>query len=360
MMKILDQYILRKFLGTFIYSIALISIVIIVFDISEKMEDFIDKHAPLKAIVFTYYCNFVPYIVNLFSPLFTFISVVFFTSRMAARSEVVAILSGGISFKRFLYPYLAGAFFIATLSFYFNHVVIPNANKKRLAFENTYVHNPYMNNSQNIHRQISKGVFIYLESFNNIQNTGYKFALERISGNLLKYKMMSDYIVWDTVKKRWKIFGYFIRRFADDGSQQVSSGGEMDTVLNFTPMDFVERLNDVEAMDYKELNSYIEQQRMQGSTNILYYEVEKYKRTAFPFATFILTFIGVSLSSRKVKGGTGLHLGIGLFIAFSFILVMQVSTTFAEGGLLSPLVSVWIPNIVYGILAFFMIRLAPK
>ncbi|NNM95332.1 MAG: YjgP/YjgQ family permease [Bacteroidia bacterium] len=359
-MKKLDQYILRKFLGTFVYSISLISIVIIIFDLSEKMDDFIDKHAPIKSIVFNYYFNFVPYIVNLFSPLFTFISVVFFTSRMAARSEVIAILSSGVSFRRFLYPYFAGAFLIAALSLYFNNVVIPNANKKRLAFENTYIHNPYMNFNQNIHRQVSKGVFIYMESYNTILNTGYKFSMEKIKGQALYFKLMSDYVVWDSVKRQWKIYGYFIRRFDDLGRQSLSSGNEKDTALNFLPSDFVERLNDVEAMNHNELNNYIEEQRMQGSTNILFYEVEKYKRTAFPFATFILTLIGVSLSSRKVKGGTGLHLGMGLLIAFSFILVMRVSTTFAEGGLLSPLVSVWIPNLLYGILAFFMIRMAPK
>lgn len=359
-MKLLDKYILKKFIGTFIYSISLISIVIIVFDISEKMDDFIDKHAPLKSIVFNYYCNFVPYIVNLFSPLFIFIAVVFFTSRMAARSEVIAIMSSGISFRRFLQPYLLGAFFIASLSFYFNHVVIPNANKKRLAFENTYIHNPYMNFSQNIHRQISKGTFIYMESYNTIQNTGYKFSMERMIGNTLQFKLLSDYIVWDSVKHKWKIYSYFIRRLGADGRQVLSSGNEKDTVLSFLPSDFVERLDDIQAMDYKELNNYIAQQQMKGSTNILYFQVEKYKRTAFPFATFILTLIGVSLSSRKVKGGTGLHLGIGLLIAFSFILVMQISTTFAEGGLLSPLVSVWIPNIIYGTLAVFMLRIAPK
>lgn len=359
-MKKLDQYILRKFIGTFIYSISLISLVIIIFDISEKLDDFIDKHAPLKSIIFSYYCNFVPYIVNLFSPLFTFISVVFFTSRMAARSEVIAILSSGVSFRRFLLPYLGGAVIIALLSLYLNHVVIPNSNKTRLRFENRYVKNPYFNNKQNIHRQVSPGEFIYMESYNNILNTGYRFSLEKITGQTLKCKLISDYIVWDSVKKKWKIFTYFIRRFSSDGKQTLALGNEKDTALNFLPSDFIERSNDVEAMDHRELNEYIEQQRMQGSTNILYYEVEKYKRTAFPFATFILTFIAVSLSSRRVKGGTGLHLGIGLLIAFSFILMMRVSTTFAEGGLISPLVSVWIPNIIYGVLAVLMLRFAPK
>lgn len=359
-MKKLDLYILRKFLGTFVYSISLISIIIIIFDVAEKLDDFLTKHAPFKAIVVDYYFNFVPYIVNLFSPLFTFISVVFFTSRLAARSEIVAILSGGVSFRRFLVPYFIGSFLIAGLSLYLNHVVIPNANKTRLNFENTYIKNPYHNSDVNIHRQINPGVYIYMQHYNNTDNTGDKFSIEVIKNEKLKYKLNSEYVAWDSIKHYWRIFNYYERTFAPDGSESISSGTEKDTVINLKPADFIEHLTDVQAMNYKELNEYIKEQKMVGSTNILYYEVEKDQRTAFPFATFILTFIGVSLSSRKVRGGTGLHLGIGLLIAFSFILFMQVSTTFAEGGVISPLVSVWIPNLIYGVLAFFMVRLAPK
>jgi lipopolysaccharide export system permease protein len=359
-MKKLDIYILRKFLGTFVYSISLISIIIIVFDISEKLDSFISKHAPFKAIIFDYYCNFIPFIVNLFSSLFTFISVVFFTSRLAARTEIVAILSSGVSFRRLMFPYMLGAFLIAGMSLYFNHVVIPNANKIRLRFENTYVNNPYRNNNVNIHRQINPGVFIYLDHYDNTVNTGYRFTMEKINGQLLSYKLMAEYITWDSVKKEWRMNSYHIRTISPDGTQKMKAGNFLDTTLNFLPSEFVERLNDVEAMNHKELDEFIDQQRMQGSTNILYYQVEKYKRTAFPFATFVLTLIGVALSSRKVRGGTGLHLGIGLVIAFSFILFMQVSTTFAEGGLISPVVSVWIPNLIYGVLAFFMLRTAPK
>lgn|SRR6185312_852344 len=359
-MKKLDIYILRKFLGTFLYSISLISILIIVFDVAEKLDDFLTKHAPVKAIVVDYYCNFVPYIVNLFSPLFTFISVVFFTSRLAARSEIVAILSSGVSFRRLLYPYMIGASLIAGLSLYFNHVIIPDANKARLRFEDTYIRMPYNNTSVNIHKQISPGVFIYMEHYNTFQNTGDKFSMEYVKGQQLKYKLLSDYIAWDSVKSRWRIFNYYIRTFDADGSEKLSSGVEKDTIFNLKPSDFKEQLIDVQAMNYKELNKYIDQERMVGSTNILYYEVEKYQRTAFPFATFILTLIGISLSSRKVRGGTGLHLGLGLLIAFSFILFMQVSTTFAEGGIISPAISVWIPNFIYGILAIFMVRIAPK
>jgi len=359
-MKKLDAYILRKFIGTFIYAISLISVIIIIFDISEKIDAFIRWHLSLKTIVFDYYVNFVPYLVNLFSPLFTFIAVVFFTSRLAARSEIVAILSGGISFRRLMVPYMIGAAMIASLSLYLNHVIIPNANKTRLRFEDAYVRTQYYNLSVHIHKQISPGVFIYMHNYDITRNLGIKFALERIDKQEIRYKLMSETVMWDSLKKDWKIYNYFIRKIAKDGTETSSVGMEKDTVLGFYPSDFKEQLIDDEAMNYKELDQYIAQQRMEGSNNVKYYEVEKYRRTSFPFATFILTLIGVALSSRKVRGGTGLHLGVGLLIAFSFILFMQISTTFAESGYISPLISVWIPNFLYGILAFFMVRLAPK
>jgi len=357
-MKILDKYILRKFIGTFIYAISLISVIIIVFDISEKIDAFVRWHVSLKSIVFDYYVNFVPYLVNLFSPLFTFIAVVFFTSRMTSRSEIISILSGGISFRRLLVPYMMGAAMIASLSLFLNHVVIPNANKTRIRFEDMYVRSQYYNLSTNIHKQIQPGVFIYLHNYDVVRNLGVKFALERVDKQEVRYKLMSETIMWDSVKHDWKIYNYFTRKILPGGKEVISSGMQKDSALGFDPSEFKEKLTDVEAMDHNELNQYIAQQRLEGSNNVKYFEVEKYKRTAFPFATFILTLIGFALSSRKVRGGTGLHLGVGLLIAFSFIIFMQVSTTFAEGGFISPLVSVWIPNGIYGVIAFFMIRSA--
>lgn len=359
-MKKLDIYILRKFIGTFIYAISLISVIIIVFDISEKIDAFLKWHVSLRSIVFDYYVNFVPYLVNLFSPLFTFIAVVFFTSRMAARSEIVAMLSGGISFRRLLVPYMIGAGMIASMSLFLNHIVIPNANKTRLRFEDAYVRSTYYNLSVHIHKQIKPGVFIYMHDFDVVHNEGKKFTLERMENQQLRYKLMCEKISWDSVKSDWKMYNYFVRKIGADGKETTSVGWLKDSAMGFLPSDFREQLIDVEAMNYKELNSYITQQRLEGSNNVSYYEVEKNKRTAFPFATFILTLIGFSLSSRKVRGGTGLHLGIGLLIAFSFILFMQISMTFAEGGFISPLIAVWIPNLLYGILAAVMIRLAPK
>ena len=360
LIKKLDIYILKKFLGTFVFAVAIISVIIIVFDISEKLESFMKHHAPFKLIVKDYYLNLLPYYVNLFSALFTFIAVVFFTSRMAARSEIIAILSAGTSFWRLMYPYMLGALILAVMSLYLNHFLIPDANKTRLRFENTYINDRSRNNSINIHEQISPGVNIYMEHFDNFQNIGYRFSMEHLSGQKVTYKLMSETITYDSAKKTCRIFNYFIRKWLPDGTQKLTSGMIKDTVINLNPHDFEERVEDVKAMNYKELNTYIDKKRMEGSNNIAQFEVEKYQRSSFPFATFILTIIGVSLSSRKVRGGTGLHLGIGLMIAFSFILFMQISTTFAQGGFISPLVSVWIPNVIYGVVAYFMLRWAPK
>lgn len=359
-MKRLDKYILGKFLGTFVYAISLISVIIIVFDISEKLDAFIKRHASFKSIVVDYYFNFLPYLINQYSPLFTFIAVVFFTSRLAARSEIVSMLSGGISFWRLLRPYMMGAALIASLSLFLNHIVIPNANKTRLRFEDTYVRDQFYNVTQHIHKQIDPGVFAYVHNYDVTRNLGVKFSLEKIENQQLKSKLMSETIMWDSAKHDWKMYNYFMRTILPNGKEITKSGMEKDTAINLSPADFKEKLQNIEALDYKELKEFIKQQKLEGSNNVLYEEVEMDQRTAFPFATFVLTLIAVSLSSRKVRGGTGLHLGVGLLIAFTFIFFMKISTTFAEGGMIPPLASVWIPNILYGILAFFMIRATPK
>lgn len=358
-MKKLDAYILRKFIGTFIYSIGLIIIIVIVFDISEKIEDFLEKKAPLKAIVFDYYFNFIPYFINLFNPLFTFISVIFFTSKMASKTEIVAILGSGISFKRLLYPYWLGATLITALSLYLNNFVIPHANQKRIDFEEIYIKNPYYNSEINIHKQIEPGNFIYLERYNNRENKGYKFSLEKINDGKLYYKLISESIQWDTVKNKWEISNYFIRHI-DGTNESITKGSKLDTTLNLSPKDFGRKITNIETMNYAELNQFIKEEKMKGSENTELYEIEKNRRIAFPFATFILTLIGVSLASRKVRGGIGLHIGIGLMISFSFILFMQISTTFAASGLIAPSISVWIPNILFGILGFYLLQKAPK
>jgi lipopolysaccharide export system permease protein len=358
-LKKLDLYIIKKFLGTFVYAILLIVLIAIIFDISEKIDDFIQGKAPIKAIVFDYYFNFIPFFVNLFSPLFTFIAVVFFTSKMASNTEVVAILSSGISFRRFLFPYMLAATVLACVSFYLNNFVIPHANQKRLNFENRYIRNKFRNSDMNIHRQIKPGEYIYFESYNNLENIGSRFSYEIIKEGKLEYKLMANQIKYDSISNKWKVQNYTIRTIKGM-REKIKSGAEFDTIYNFKPEDFSTRLNNVETMNYNELNKFIAEEKMRGSDEIAYFELEKYRRTSMPFATFILTLIGVSMASRKTRGGIGLHIGLGMLISFSYILFLQVSTTFATNGNLSPLVAVWIPNFLYFFIALILLRLAPK
>jgi lipopolysaccharide export system permease protein len=358
-MKLIDRYIIGKFLGTFFFSLLLIILIVVVFDISEKLEDFIGKDAPLGAIIFDYYFNFIPWIINLFSPLFTFIAVIFFTSRMASRTEIVAILSSGVSYTRLLFPYMLSATVIAALSLVLNNFVIPHATKKRIEFENKYIRNEFYNSDRNIHKQISPGNYIYLQNYNTEENTGYKFSIEKFSKGKLYYKLMAENIKWDSIGKKWSINDYYIR-YINDMDEYIKKGKKIDTVLAFTPDEFGRKDNTIESMDYYELNAYIDSERLKGSDNIELIELEKDRRVAFPFATFILTLIGVSIASRKVRGGIGMHIGLGIGISFTFIMFMQVTTTFAASGLVSPLIAVWIPNIIFSFLAAYLLKIAQK
>jgi len=358
-LKLLDWYIIRKFLGTFFFSLALIICIAIIFDISEKMDDFLERKAPFRAILFDYYFNFIPYFANLFSPLFVFISVIFFTARLAANTEIVAILGSGVSFRRMLRPYFIAASVLALLSWYFNGWVIPHSNKVKLEFENTYIKNPVRFEDRNIHRQIAPGNFIYLESYNNIENTGFRFSLEKIENGKRTMYLNSERIQWDSISGKWKIHNYYLRTI-HGMSETISSGKEMDTTLNLKPTNFKRRMNIVDAMDTPALERFIEEEQMEGSANVNAYLVEKYRRIAIPIATFILTLIGVSLSSKKVRGGIGVQLGFGIGLSFTYILFMQISNTFAINGIMPPFIAVWLPNIIFSIIAAVLLRNAPK
>lgn len=316
-MKIIDRYIIKKFLGTFFISMFLIISIVVVIDISEKIESFIDNEAPLKAIIVDYYFNFIPYIVNLFSPLFTFITVILFTSRMATRTEIVAILCSGTSYKRLLYPYMVSASVITSLSLLLNNFVIPHATKKRIDFENLYINGKYYNYNKNIHIQLSPNNYIYLEGYDTEENKGYRFSIEKFKEGELYYKLVAESIKWDSIKNRWAINNYYIRNI-NGIKETIKTGNRIDSVLEFTPNEFGRQDNTVETMDYFRLNNYIDSQRLKGANNIELPEIEKHKRNAVPFANFILTLIGVSIASRKVKGGIGMHIGAGLFFKFWF------------------------------------------
>ena len=358
-LKIIDLYIIRKFLGTFFYAITLLAIIIIIFDISEKIDDFLEKDAPLHAIIFDYYFNFLPYFINLFSALFTFVAVIFFTSKLASNTEIIAILNSGISFWRLLRPYMISALILALLSLFLSNFVIPVTNRKMVDFERKYIKNVARSESMNIHMQVLPGTFIYVESYNAQARVGYRFSLEKMDAKGLSSKFSADYITWDSIQQKWKADMY-VEREIDGMKEKITRGKSKYLKIPLVPKDFILNLDDTKVMNYWDLRRFIEREKMRGSPTVAKFEVEKYKRIAFPFATLVLTIIGFALSSRKVRGGTGVHLGLGLSISFAFILFMQISTVFATFGNLPPIVAVWIPNIIFGVLGIYLLRIAPK
>ena len=358
-MNKLDWYIVKKFLGTFFFTLALILLIVIVFDISEKIDDFLESEVTIKSIIMDYYLNFIPYFGNLFSPLFIFISVIFFTSKMANDTEIIAILNSGMSFRRLLKPFMISALVLGVLSFVLGNFVIPSSNSERINFENKYLKSKRYSRAKNIHMQVQPGQYIYMESFNSTRNIGYKFTLENFKNGKLASKLKSDYIQYDTLSHKWTINKYEVREFSDNG-EIISNGTSIDTILNLSAHDFTKRKSLVETMNMFELNDYIADEELKGSEQLVYHKIEKHKRVAFPFASIILTLIAVAIASRRTRGGIGIHLGIGILIAFTYILFMQVSTTFATNSNLAPALAVWIPNLCYMVLASVLLYKAPK
>lgn len=358
-LTILDKYIIKKFIGTYFFAILIFIVIVIIFDVSEKIDNFVEKGATLQAIVIQYYGNFVPYFMNMFNALFIFIAVIFFTSKLASHSEIVAILAGGISFKRLLYPYFVSAMFIAMLSLFLNLFVIPPANKVRLEFTDRYIKDKFINTSKDIHLQISPGTYAYIESFNSWNNIAYKFTLETIDGHTIVSKLSAETAVWDTTFNGWKLYKYYLRE-TKDGVQKITRGETLDTVINLSVNDFNKRDNIVEAYNYRELNELIRTQKMRGDKRVIYSQIEKHTRFALPFSAFILTLIGVSLSAKKRKGGIGLNMGIGLMLSFSYILFLRFSQMFVHSAILPPWIALWVPNMLYAVIALYLYRIAPK
>jgi len=358
-LKTFDIYIIKKFLGTFFYAIALIIGISIVFDLTEKLDKFIQNQAPIKAIIFDYYLNFIPYFVNLYSGLFLFIAVIFFTSKMAFNSEIIALLSSGVSFKRLMIPYLISAFVVFTLSYSLGNFVIPPANKKMIEFKYDYVKKKSANRDRDIHRQLDPNTYIYMERFDANDDYGRKFSIERFENNNLVSKLTSDFIRWNREKKVWTITNYVIRDIKND-DEFITKGASIDTTLAILPDEFKTKEDDVEVMNYYELRSFINQQKLRGVSALEQYEVEQHRRASVPFSAFILTIIGASLSSRKVRGGIGLHLGFGIALSFTYLMFLQVSKVFALSGTVSPFFSMWIPNLIFAVIAFFLYRWAAR
>ena len=359
--KLIDAYIIRKFLGTFFFCLALILTIAVVFDFAEKIDNFMEKAAPVKAIIFDYYMNFIPYFAILFAPLFVFIAVIFFTSKMAINTEIIAILNSGMSFLRMMWPYFLSALVIALFTFVLTNFVIPKSNLIRMDFEDRY----YRSSSrkvtvENIHRQVFKNIYVYMGSFNPISQRGQNFTIERFndSGRLVS-KLSSPTVSYDTVIHKWTALNYYLREI-NGNEETITRGKQIDTTLTIQPSDFSRDPGIVGTMTYRELNDYISVLQLQGSDELKLFLIEKHRRFANPFAVFILTLIGVSLSSRKIRGGIGMNIGIGLILSFSYILFLQFASQFSLKGNLGPMLAMWIPNILYSVIAIILYKMAPK
>ncbi|MFB5944990.1 LptF/LptG family permease [Albibacterium profundi] len=358
-LTIIDKYIIKKYLGTFIFTMAIFTVVMVIFDISERLDDFLEHKAPLSKIAFEYYAGFIPFYLNFLSPLINFIAVIFFTAKMADQTEIVPILSGGMSFNRFLKPYIISASLIFLVTFVFNLYVIPKTNKLKIGFENVYVKPMDSNTKTSTHMQIDPNTFVYIKSFDNDRKIGYDFILEIFDGQELKSKLIADRITWDSVNTKWNIQNYSIRTI-DSLKEEMIKGSSKDTTLDMSPKDFEVYDNIFIAMDLDELNDRIEKEKLRGTGYMTHLLLEKYKRFVYPFSAFILTLMGVALSSRKVRGGIGLSLGVGIALSFTYILFIQFATMFSLKGGLSPLIAVLIPNVIFGALSIILLIKAPK
>ena len=358
--KKLDVYIAKKFILTFFVALLLIIGIVIIFDISEKIDYFVKNEAPLKAIIFDYYLNFIPYFVNMFSPLFVFITVIFFTSRMAANSEIIAIMAGGVSYNRMMVPYMASALLIALLSLGLNLYVIPRSNATRVEFESKYVkrHNDF--DLQDIHYQISPGQFVYIQSFSRWNNTAYRFTMEDIKDNRLVRKVSAETAVWDSTMDGWHLRRVFVRNYSEGLEDKVEFAPQVDTVIALKIKDLFNNEKTVEALTIKQLNELIATQKLRGDANVMYAQIEKHRRWALPFSALVLTIIGVTLSAKKRRGGIGWNIGIGIALAFSYILFLRFSEMFVYTNTLPPGIALWIPNLLYAIIAAALYRYAPK
>jgi lipopolysaccharide export system permease protein len=355
----LDWYIIKKFLGTFVFMIALIISIAVVFDINEKIDKFMSNNATINGIIFDYYLNFIPYYTNLFSPLFVFLAVIYFTSKMANNSEIIAILSNGISFRRLLKPYMISAFVIAMFTFVFGSFIIPPANSTRIEFEQTYVDpRKKKTGDRDIQFKVGPGTIVYFDNFDLASNTGYNFSMDHFNDLELDSRLTAQTIRYDSAYK-WTIRNYQIREF-DVIHEKITTGTSIDTTLYIVPNDFIIASSDQQMMTSPQLRSYIKSQKERGMGNIQPFQIEYHSRIAMVFSAFILTIIGASISARKVKGGMGLNIGIGLALSMAYILFMTVSSTFAVKGNMSPFVAAWIPNIIFSGIAFFIYKRAPN
>lgn len=358
-MKKIDWYIFKKFIGTFFFIMALLIAITIVIDISEKIDTLLDGGIPLKVIVFDYYVGFIPFISSLLAPFFILVAVIFFTSQLADRSEIIAILNSGTSFYRMLLPYFYGALFFFILLFAGNHFVIPEANKIRIEFEDTYINKYKKHASYNFHRQISPGVFIYMDNYSPAEQNAHRFSLEKFDKGILQYKLKSERIEWLQEEKKWRLSNYYTRQLENE-QYRLRKGTQLDTLMPFKPDEFSFGANQKETMTTPELVRYIRKMKSAGANNLEFYEVERFRRTSIAFSIFIMTLIGVSLASQKIRGGLGWHLVLGIALSAIYEIIMKFSVTFSTNSSLPAILGVWIPNFIFGGIALYLLNRAPK
>ena len=351
-MKKLDWYIIKKFLGTFLLSIVLIMSIAVVFDLTEKLDNFYENQVPVHEIIFDYYLNFLPYFTDMFSQLFIFISVIFFTSKMAGNSEIIAILASGVSYERFLRPYLLTALLLTLITYGMGGWVIPQSTKKMLAFTDKYVQKFTRENARNVQMVVSEGTVLYIESFQMRTHVGYRASLEHFEGKTLVERVSADRIR-HVSGYTWKLENYTKRNF-DGMRESLVQGQAMDTTIQILPEELFITAEQAQQMTNAELYNYIQKQRERGAGNVKAFETEWYTRFAGPLGVFIMTLLGVTLSSKKVRGGMGKNLGIGVTLTAAYILFSTVSTTFSVSGVMSPFMSVWLPNIIFAIIALVL------
>ena len=356
--NILDSYILKKFLGSVTYSIMLLMTIIVVVDITENLQRFLDNNAPMSAVITGYYLNFIPYFINLFIPLFTFISVIWFTSKLSSQNEIVAILNGGVSFYRMLVPYFAGALIVASCALVLANFIVPKTNKGMYKFKETYMDHQALARL-NIHIKNSSNSYIYLERWTVAEKVGYQFTYEVLGDAAMEYKLSAQRVVYNEDTENWTLYGGTERRMVDD-KEYFSTFIQKDTVFNLTPRDLNQDAFISETMSTPELNRFIKEEKAKGSTLVDQYVIEQQRRLANPFGTIIMTIFAVCVSSRKTRRGVGVHIFIGMGLAFSFVFFQQISTVFSVQGNMPPGLGTWIPNILCLILCVILLRSTPK
>ena len=359
-LKKLDKYIIGKFMGTFFLALLLLVGIVIVFDVSEKIDDFVQKEAPLRAIVVDYYLNFIPYFMNMYSPMVVFLTVILFTSKMTQNSEIIAILSCGTSYHRMMVPYLVSAAIITVLSLGLSLWVIPKANVTRVAFEQKYNSRAKIKFGHDMHYKLEDNKFVYFESFSSWNNTAYNFTLEQVSEEHLVSKLSAESAQWDSLGGKWKLRNWFIRDYGEGLQDRIRSGKQLDTTLSLTIDDFYRNEYTIERLDHKQLNQLIETQIARGDATVKDAQIEKNRRLSMPFSAFILTIIGVALCTKKKRGGMGWNIAMGLALGFSYVLFMQFSEMFVITDTLPASIALWIPNILYLIIAGILYAIAPK